>query len=560
MDILLLERAKRQWEFAADSMPQFICLLDRDGRILRANRTVERWKLGIDVEEVGGLYLHDVLHRECDNAHCYLRRFGERAAAALAKGRRANCDAWDPILKRYFLIRARRPILTQRRRSSLNEVCAVVTVDDVTEFKAIEKESDELALALNQSLEHEQGKRAQAEQIHSRIIDTLDNTPGFVAMADAVGALYYLNPGGRAILGLESQEEAYGVSLLECHAPGVRGHLMKAAMPEAARDGVWSGESVLLARDGREIRTSLVIIAHHGDDGQLAGYTVLERDMTEWVKAEEALRASQTELRRLAAQHLTIQETERRRIAADLHDGLGQSLSLVKLGIQEALRQMGAGVQQKTIESVKQLIPKVEGALNDLHRVAMDLRPSTLDDLGILPTLSWFVREFEGANLSTRIEKHISVSEKDVPEPLKIAIFRILQEAVNNAVKHSFADRIKVSLHNGGEVLAFTIEDDGIGFDPGSLASRGDATRGLGMQSMKERAELSGGTYAVTSAAGQGTKVCVWWPAFKATDGYRDQAGCTLGGLQSGVTVDAVEVRACYCSEDSAGAQLESEV
>jgi signal transduction histidine kinase len=343
---------------------------------------------------------------------------------------------------------------------------------------------------------------------------------------------------------LESQEEAYGMSLLECHAPGVRERLTKTAMPAAARDGSWSGESVLLARDGREIRTTLVIIAHHGDDGKLVGFSVQERDMSEWVKAAEALRASQSELRRLAAQHLTIQETERRRIAADLHDGLGQSLSLLKLGIREALRQMGADAPQKAVESVKQLIPKVEGALNDLRRVAMDLRPSTLDDLGILPTLSWFVREFEGTNLKIRIEKHISVSEKDVPEPLKLAIFRILQEAVNNAVKHSDAECITVSLHNEDGVLAFTIEDDGKGFDPGALASRGAARTGLGMQSMRERAELSGGNYAVTSAVGQGTKVCAWWPTLKAADANRDQSGRALSGRQSGVTGNGVEARA----------------
>jgi signal transduction histidine kinase len=329
----------------------------------------------------------------------------------------------------------------------------------------------------------------------------------------------------------------------------VHEHLINIAMPAAVRDGSWSGDSVLLARNGREIRTTLVIIAHHGDDGQLAGFSAHQRDMTEWVKSEEALQASERELRRLSAEHLTIQEAERRRIAADLHDGIGQSLSLLKLGIQEALRQLNANVPRHAIESVRQLIPRAEAALNELHRVAMDLRPSTIDDLGILPTLSWFVREFESVNLKTKIEKHIGVAEKDVPEPLKIAIFRILQEAVNNAVKYSDANLIKVSLHNGGDVLAFTIEDDGNGFDPGSLANRGGARRGLGMQSMKERAELTGGSYALKSAVGQGTKICVWWPAIKAADGYRDQEGCTLCGRLSGVTIDGVEVRGCYCTK-----------
>lgn len=531
MDVRTLETARQQWESAVESVPQFICLLDRDGRVIRANRTVERWKLGIDIEHVGGLCLHQVLHRDCDDPRCYLRRFGERATVALAKGRRANCDAWDPLLKRHFLIRARRPTPTQQRKDYLSDVFAVVTVDDVTEFKAIENESDQLTQVLDQRVLHEHGKRTQAEQVHSHIIEALDNTPSFCAMADAGGVLCYLNPAGRALLGFKSHEEVCGMSLLECHAPDVRAHLMNTAMPAAARDGSWSGESMLLARDGTQIRMTLVIIAHDGDDGQLVGFSVQERDMSEWVKVEEAMRASHTELRRLAAQHVTMQETERQRIAADLHDSLGQSLTLLKLGIREALRQMGAGVPQKTVESVKQLIPKVANALDELHRVSMDLRPPSLDILGILPTLSWFVREFEGANPNTRIEKHIGVGEKDVPEPLKIVIFRILQEGVNNAVKHANADCIKVSLHQEGGVLAFGIADDGKGFDPDALARQGDARTGLGLLSMRERAELSGGTFTVTAAVGQGTKVCAEWPAFKATDGDRGQAGRTSCGL-----------------------------
>jgi PAS domain S-box-containing protein len=397
-------------------------------------------------------------------------------------------------------------------------VLAVVTIDDVTEFRCDLAASEKPGLVTGKSANNEPGERIQADQAHSRLVESLGNFPSFFAMADAEGALYYLDPAGRALLGLDNQDETYGVTLLDCHAPVARAHLKQVVMPAAARDGSWSGESILLARDGTEIRTTLVITAHHSPEGKLVGYTVQEQDMTEWVKAEEALRATQSDLPQLAAQHLTMREAERRRIAADLHDGLGQSLSLLKLGIQEALRQMGDNVSRKAVDSVTQLIPKVEGALNELHRVAMDLRPSTLDDLGIIPTLSWFAREFENANLKTRIEKHISVTEKDVPEPLKIAIFRILQEAVNNAVKHSDAACIKVSLHNGGDVLTFSVEDDGKGFNPCVLVSRGEARRGLGLQSMKERAELSGGRYAVTSAVGQGTKVCVWWPSNKPVE------------------------------------------
>ena len=88
-----LERAKQQWESAADSMPQFICLLDRDGRVLRANRTVERWKLGIEIEDVGGLYLHEVLHRNCDDSRCYPRHRNWHAGLWPAQARRARRSA-----------------------------------------------------------------------------------------------------------------------------------------------------------------------------------------------------------------------------------------------------------------------------------------------------------------------------------------------------------------------------------------------------------------------------------------------------------------------------------
>jgi signal transduction histidine kinase len=348
------------------------------------------------------------------------------------------------------------------------------------------------------------------------------------------------------------------MNLLECHAPRVREHLMRTGMPSAARDGSWSGESVLLTRDGREIRTTLFIAAHRDDDGRLAGFSIQEQDVTERVKIEEALRASENELQRLRAQLVTIQDIEQRRIAVELNGGLGHTLSLLELGIQKALRQVRASAPRKVVDSVKRLIPRAEGALDELRRVAIDSHPPMLDDLGIVAALAWFVREFESINLKTRIEKHIDVTEKDVPAPLKIAIFRILQEAVNNAVKYSDAGCIRVSLHNADGGLIFTIEDDGKGFDPDALASRGNSRRGLGMQSMRERAELSGGTYGVSSAVGRGTRICVRWPVSTATDSDREQAGRAWCGLQSGLAGDGAEARAYYRpsdSDDSAGTQ-----
>lgn len=225
----------------------------------------------------------------------------------------------------------------------------------------------------------------------------------------------------------------------------------------------------------------------------------------------EAVRASQNDLRPLSAQLLLIQESERQRIATDLHDGLGQSLTLIKLALENVVGLLAANSLSEAEESLQQVKLKVQDAFVELRRVAMDLRPSTLDDLGILATLSWFFREFESACHGITIEKHVLIQESNIPGPLKITIFRILQEAVCNIVKHAKADLIRVSLMQTGEVLHLSIEDNGQGFDPAGRDNYCPLDKGLGLVSMKERAKFSGGTYQIESAIGQGTRISVSW-------------------------------------------------
>jgi PAS domain S-box-containing protein len=477
---------------------------------MHANRTLERWGLG-EVGAVSGVDLHELLHRGCADAQCYLRLFWRRSAAALSEERRARCDVWDPLLKRHFEIRIQRPV--QAEGAGFEDYFAVVTIDDVSEWKASEDQSGQAARVLSERVERAERKRAEAEKVQSHLLTILDKTPVFTAMADAGGAVFYLNPAGRALMGLEeSDEPVTGLTLVECHAPGARAHLAEEALPVAERDGVWSGDSVLLGRDGREIQSYLTVIAHRDERGRLEGYSLLGRDMSEWVRTEEALLATRNQLWRLSAQHLTIQESERRRIAVDLHDGLGQTLSLVKLSIEEAARSVSAGAPDEVAATLEHLAPKVKSALAELRHISMSLRPSTLDDLGILASLSWYFREFEAACPGVKLERDIRVQEADVPDGLKISIFRIVQEATGNALKHAGAGCIRVGLRNDGGALELSIDDDGQGFDPAAETNTGDFSQGLGMQTMKERAELSGGCYEIVSAAGKGTRIRACWP------------------------------------------------
>ena len=136
----------------------------------------------------------------------------------------------------------------------------------------------------------------------------------------------------------------------------------------------------------------------------------------------------------------------------------------------------------------------------------MDLRPSILDDLGILATLSWFCREFQKIYSHLQVQNQIDIQEQDVPEPLKIVIFRVLQEAMNNIAKHSRGEQVSLALRRINGTVVLTIRDNGIGFD------LKNSRRGLGLSSMKERAELSGGSFTVESSIGKGTLIRASWP------------------------------------------------
>ncbi len=222
----------------------------------------------------------------------------------------------------------------------------------------------------------------------------------------------------------------------------------------------------------------------------------------------------------MANQLLSIQESERKRIASDLHDGVGQSLTLIKFSLSEIATQLASGAIHEASESLQRLKVRVHGVLDEVRHAAMDLRPPMLDDLGILATLSWFFRELEAACPGMKVERDFGIQESAIPEPLKITIFRIIQEASSNSVKYANADRMRVSLKQTDGVLHFSIEDNGNGFDPAEVAIRDGSDRGLGLLSMKERANLSGGVYTMHSVAGKGTRIQVSWPFGRASAMY----------------------------------------
>jgi signal transduction histidine kinase len=227
----------------------------------------------------------------------------------------------------------------------------------------------------------------------------------------------------------------------------------------------------------------------------------LQEDRLNEAERRDALRGDL--LRRV----VVAQESERQRIARELHDETGQALTAIGLG----LRGVATTVRQdvdKAAHNLRQLEGLVARSLEELQRVIADLRPSHLDDLGLSAALRWYTGEVE-RRTSLDVDLEIKGDRKDLPMEVMTALFRVVQEALNNVIKHADAQKAAVYLIYGDESATVVVVDDGRGFDLD--INKGDR-RSWGLEGMRERASLFGGQFNIYSQPGQGTQVEVTIP------------------------------------------------
>jgi len=214
----------------------------------------------------------------------------------------------------------------------------------------------------------------------------------------------------------------------------------------------------------------------------------------------------------VAAQILRAQEEERKRIARELHDETAQSLTSIVVNLVAVEQLAGSnGIDEQLRDRLRMTKEVAQRTLDETRRLMMDLRPSVLDDLGLVPALRWFISQrvlpaglkadFEATGLTERL-----------PEELETALFRILQEAINNVVKHARARNVTVRLSREDGCIKGVVSDDGQGFHVVHMVGKPVRDRGLGLFGMQERAALVGGKVEVESAPGRGTTVRVTVP------------------------------------------------
>jgi signal transduction histidine kinase len=212
---------------------------------------------------------------------------------------------------------------------------------------------------------------------------------------------------------------------------------------------------------------------------------------------------------------ISVQEDERKRIARELHDETSQSLAALVMGLETMLATLPPGPARTRAEEARAIGIR---ALEELHRILFDLRPSVLDDLGLTSAIRWCAeRHLEPLGVSVRCE--FSGFERRLPADVETALFRVVQEAVTNIAKHAKAETVLIQCAGRPGAVTIEIEDDGRGFDPGSLATTRTTGTGLGLVGIRERVELLGGTVEIESAPGEGTRIALTVPV-PSEDGH----------------------------------------
>ena len=247
-------------------------------------------------------------------------------------------------------------------------------------------------------------------------------------------------------------------------------------------------------------------------DGTHVGWYGVLRDFTGRSQAEAALRRSESEARSLSTQLLAAQDEERQRIARELEISVGEALGGVTFGLEACVELINRGEPNAAASLALLSITKIQSALEDVRHISMSLHPSTLDDLGVLATIGWLAREFKGSYRQLNLETSIDVCEQEIPVSAKTAIYRIIQEALNNVLMHAQARNVSLTLRDHRGHFELIIQDDGIGFAPVQVVAIADG-RGVGVASMRERAAATGGCFTLDTEVGRGTTIRVAWPS-----------------------------------------------
>ncbi len=345
------------------------------------------------------------------------------------------------------------------------------------------------------------GKDAEIDHHYRLLIEAVHDYAIF--MLDPSGNVASWNTGAERIKGYPP-EEIIGRSFAVFYTPkDVAAGKPAHELAIAAAEGHAEDEGWRVRRDGSRFWANVIISAVHDASGTLIGFAKVTRDMTERRRLTELEHA-----REVSTQNQTARENEQKRIARELHDDLGQQLTALKMSV--ALldaRLQALGVSKEPLQETHELHTQIDAMATSLRRIAADLRPPLLDDLGLVAALEWMFEDFTrryGVQVSARLVDDDLV----FTEFAATAIFRIVQEALTNIARHAEANHVAVELIRAHGMCSIDIADDGVGVD----LDEAPRQKSFGLLGIRERVSQLNGTVSFHSAAGSGFRIAIQIP------------------------------------------------
>ena len=259
--------------------------------------------------------------------------------------------------------------------------------------------------------------------------------------------------------------------------------------------------------DGAPVRIEGHYLCMYDDRHWITGHLGIQRDITDRYLAAAEVSQSREDLRILAAHLETVREEERKRIARELHDELGQAVTALKLDLAWVEHRLPRNSSTELGARTHDLLGRLDNVMVSVRRIITELRPSVLDELGLADAIEWQAHEF-ATRTGLALDLNVEVEGGVVPDPVASAVFRMLQEALTNTARHAHARHVSVSLRQDARSLALDVIDDGQGITESEVRGR----RSLGLLGLRERAIACGGTVEIRGEPGVGTTVSLRLP------------------------------------------------
>ncbi len=520
-----ISAAKQEWERTVDMLPELILLVDHNGRVIRSNRTLEAW-FSKDIKDVRGVDCHELMHSDCERGGCVLGMAFDEGRKALLTTRVWTKELWDPLTERHFRIHIRRLYDESPPPDHDSDVHATIVIQDISSEKAVDELREQYNCMLREKVEEatvllNRTNESLKRQIQAHIRDKRslrESEARYATLSSITQTGIYVVIDCKIVFCNERFAAIFGRTVEELLGTPIEDVVNVSDLPDSTGGGVsrgiMCGPSLVQARDraGRELwlSQSAAPIIYKGR-AALLGNVI---DNTDLIRVQHSLEESKHRLESLYREYLDVQEKERQRIAYDLHDGIGQTLSGIKLALENAIEDVERKLNGQSHQRLRKILKNLRVGIDEVRRTAMNLRPATLDHFGIIATIEWFCREFDKETKNIHLDTEIDVEEHQIPEEIKVSIFRIIQEGFNNIIKHANARNISLNLYVMEQNLVLLICDDGVGMEINK--SKG-FVGGLGLLSMRERAEFAQGRFQIDSAPERGTRIKVEWPLVSVT-------------------------------------------